>query len=434
MRQVPLAVALGTLLLAPGTARAQARSITLADAIRLSERVQPGVVRATGAVTTAAAERRSAMGSYLPSVTASSSASDFYSEGPSRVDPVTGQVLSGSNTNRSVSTSLSASMDLFTGFRRGAENRAAKAGQTAAEASLVDARFQQALATTNQFFNALAAAQLVKVRQASVRRAEEQLKVSVNKLLAGSATRSDTLRSRVTLGSANLDLIQAGTALATAEAELARLVGEPGRLQAADDSAFYQVVAPLDTVAIRTEAEATSPLVRSTMAEADAARAGLSAAKSAYWPSLTLGGSTSWNATGANDYELLNQRQLTLGLRWNLFDRFDRELSITQQSADLDVADASAADARREVASQLTAALAQLDAARTQIDITQTSVVAATEDLRVQQERYRLGASTIVDVLSSQEALNQAEVDVVVARFTYLRAKAQIEALIGRTL
>jgi len=392
------------------------------------------VVRATGAVTTAAAERRSAMGSYLPSVTASSSASDFYSEGPSRVDPVTGQVLSGSNTNRSVSTSLSASMDLFTGFRRGAENRAAKAGQTAAEASLVDARFQQALATTNQFFNALAAAQLVKVRQASVRRAEEQLKVSVNKLLAGSATRSDTLRSRVTLGSANLDLIQAGTALATAEAELARLVGEPGRLQAADDSTFYQVVAPLDTVAIRTEAEATSPLVRSTMAEADAARAGLSAAKSAYWPSLTLGGSTSWNATGANDYELLNQRQLTLGLRWNLFDRFDRELSITQQSADLDVADASAADARREVASQLTAALAQLDAARTQIDITQTSVVAATEDLRVQQERYRLGASTIVDVLSSQEALNQAEVDVVVARFTYLRAKAQIEALIGRTL
>ena len=374
------------------------------------------------------------MGSYLPSVTASSSASDFYSEGPSRVDPVTGQVLSGSNTNRSVSTSLSASMDLFTGFRRGAENRAAKAGQTAAEASLVDARFQQALATTNQFFNALAAAQLVKVRQASVRRAEEQLKVSVNKLLAGSATRSDTLRSRVTLGSANLDLIQAGTALATAEAELARLVGEPGRLQAADDSAFYRVVAPLDTVAIRTEAEATSPLVRSTMAEADAARAGLSAAKSAYWPSLTLGGSTSWNATGANDYELLNQRQLTLGLRWNLFDRFDRELSVTQQSADLDVADASAADARREVASQLTAALAQLDAARTQIDITQTSVVAATEDLRVQQERYRLGASTIVDVLSSQEALNQAEVDVVVARFTYLRAKAQIEALIGRTL
>ena len=75
-----------------------------------------------------------------------------------------------------------------------------------------------------------------------------------------------------------------------------------------------------------------------------------------------------------------------------------------------------------------------MDAARQRIEITGISVAAATEDLRVQQERYRLGASTIVDLLTSQEALNQAEVDVVNARFDYLRAKAQIEALIGRNL
>jgi len=434
MRQVPLAFALCAAVLGPTDAVTQVRTITLADAVRRSEQVQPSVVRAAGALATAAAQRRNAWGAYLPSLTASSSASDFFSEGASRIDPITGQLLSGNTTNRSISTSLQASVDLFTGFRRGAESRAARAGQTAAEASLVDARFQQALATTNQFFDALAAAQLVRVREASVRRAEEQLKVSVNKLRAGSATRSDTLRSRVTLGSANLDLTRARSDLATAEAGLARLVGETGRIEAADDSAFYQVEAPLDTAAIRREAEARSPLVRSSVAQADAARAGLSAAKSGYWPSLNLAAGTSWNASRTNDYDLLNQRQLTLGLRWNLFDRFDRELAIAQQSANLDLADATAADAKREVASSLTAALAQLDAARIQIDITQTSVVAATEDLRVQQERYRLGASTIVDVLTSQEALNQAEVDVVVARFDYLRAKAQIEALIGRTL
>ena len=62
------------------------------------------------------------------------------------------------------------------------------------------------------------------------------------------------------------------------------------------------------------------------------------------------------------------------------------------------------------------------------------SVAAAEEDLRVQQERYRLGASTIIEVLSSQEALNQAEVDEVQGHFDLLLAKAQIEALIGREL
>jgi len=412
----------------------QARAVTLADAIRLSERVQPLVVRAAGDLETAAAQRRSAWGAYLPSLTAGTSASSFFSEGTSRIDPITGQLLSGNTSNRSLSTSLSASVDLFTGFRRGAEVRAARANQTAAEASFVDARFQQALTTTNQFLDALAAQQLVRVRETSVRRAEEQLKTSVAKLRAGSATRSDSLRSLVTLGNARLELIRAGIDLATAEAGLARLIGEPGQVKAMDDSAFYQVMAAPDTAALRTEAEAKSPRIQSASAAAEAARASLKASRSAYWPSLSLSANTAWNASRSNDYDLFNQRQLSLGLRWNLFDRFDRELAIAQRSAGAEVADATAADEQRAVAAELTARLAELDAARTQIEITLTSVLAATEDLRVQQERYRLGASTIVDVLTSQEALNQAEVDVVVARFDYLRAKASLEALIGRTL
>jgi outer membrane protein TolC len=432
-RRVAVLLLLGLVGFSPAL-RAQARTVTLADAIRLSERVQPLVVRAAGDMETAAAQRRSVWGAYLPLLTASSSASSFFSEGPSRIDPVTGQVLSGNASNRSLSTSLSASVDLFTGFRRGAEGRAARASQTAAEASFVDARFQQALATTNQFLDALAARQLVRVRETSVRRAEEQLKTSVAKLRAGSATRSDSLRSLVTLGNARLELIRAGTDLATAEAGLARLIGETGRVQAMDDSAFYQVLAPPDTAALRAEAEAKSPRIQSASAVAEAARASLKASRSAYWPNLSLSANTAWNASRSNDYDLFNQRQLSLGLRWNLFDRFDRELAIAQRSATVDVADATAADEQRAVAAELTAQLAELDAARIQIEITLTSVVAATEDLRVQQERYRLGASTIVDVLTSQEALNQAEVDVVVARFDYLRAKASLEALIGRTL
>ena len=194
------------------------------------------------------------------------------------------------------------------------------------------------------------------------------------------------------------------------------------------------MVSAPDTGAIRTEAESKSPRIQSAIAAADAADAGLKASRASYWPNLSLSANTGWNASRTTDYDVFNQRQLSLGLRWNLFDGFERELGIAQRAAAADVADATAADERRAVGAELTARLAELAAAGAQIDITQTSVVAATEDLRVQQERYRLGASTIVDVLTSQEALNQAEVDVVVARFDYLRAKASLEALIGRTL
>ena len=432
MNRMPLMVLLSVL--AHGRLVAQERTVTLAEAIRLAEQTQPTVVQAEGQVRTAAAQRRNAWGNFLPSVTASSSASEFFSEGASRIDPVTGQLTSGNTTNRSVNTSIGASVDLFTGFRRGAELSAAKAAQAQADASLVDARFQQDLATTNQFFDALSAAQLLSVREASVRRAEEQLKVSIAKLHAGSATRSDSLRSLVTLGSTQLALIQARADLAAAEASLARLIGQVGRVQAADDSSFRQVVATVDTQALRAEAESRSPRIQSALAAASAAQANVRAARSAYWPSLTLGANTGWNASRTTDYALLNQRQVSLQMSWSLFNRFDRELTITQREAGYDLAQATAEDERRAVQAELTARLADLDAARAKRDITATSVAAATEDLRVQQERYRLGASTIVDVLTSQEALNQAEVDVVNARFDYLRAKAQLEALIGRTL
>jgi outer membrane protein len=417
-----------------GTAVAQVRSVTLAEAIRLSSRVQPDVVRAAADVRTAGARYRSAWGAYLPTLSASSAASDFFSEGTSRIDPVTGQLTSGNSSNRSLSTSLSASVDLFTGFRRGADMRAARAGEQAADASLIDARFQQALITTNQFLDALAAAQLLRVRETSVRRAEEQLKVSVAKLRAGSATRSDSLRSLVTLGNTRLDQITTQAELAAAEANLGRLTGQTGRVTAVDDSAFYQVMPAIDTQALRTEVMSQSPRVKSAAANAAEARATVRAARSAYWPELALSANTGWNGSRADDYNLLNQRQVSLALRWNIFNGFGRELTIAQREADRDLAEASASDAARAVEAELITRLAELDAARQRIEITSISVTAAGEDLRVQQERYRLGASTIVDLLTSQEALNQAEVDVVNARFDYLRAKAQLEALIGRNL
>jgi outer membrane protein len=229
-------------------------------------------------------------------------------------------------------------------------------------------------------------------------------------------------------------LITTQAQLAAAEANLARLIGTSGRVQAIDDSAFYRVQPVIDTQALRVEAESKSPRVRSAAANAAAARATVSASRSAYWPTLNLAANTGWNGSRADDYNLQNQRQVSLSLRWTLFNGFDRELTIVQREADFDVAQATASDARRAVQAEVITWVAELDAARARIEITGTSVVAAREDLRVQQERYRLGISTIVDLLTSQEALNQAEVDQVNARFDYLRAKAQLEALIGRKL
>jgi outer membrane protein TolC len=428
-----LALLAGATPLAAQTADSTRPVVTLEQAIALSLKTQPSVVQATVAVDNAGARVRSAKAAWLPSLDFSASGNQSYSGVPARVDPNTG--LAVGSSSGSISTGLRSSLTLFDGFQRSADTKSARASQTAADASLVNTRYQQRLTTTNQFLDARAAAELVGVRQASVERAQEQLNVSINKLNAGSATRSDSLRSRVTLGTAQLQLVQAQAQLASAEAGLARLVGMTGRVAAADDSSFYHVVtAPIDTAAIRMEAEAASPQVRAAQASATAAQAEISSARSVYWPTLSLSANVGLSGSSSRDYSFYDNRGASLSLSWPIFNRFQREQNINTAENAAITAEAQAADAARQVSANLTSQLADLEAARLQIDITQVSVKAAEEDLRVQQERYRLGASTIVDILTSQEALDQAEVDAVNARFSYLRAKAQIEALIGRSL
>jgi len=432
-----LASLLALTLALPGGLVAQASTapgITLDEAIHRAQLAQPSVVQAQGAVGQAAAQYRTSWGAFIPSLNLNSSYGTSYSNGPSRVNQITGEVINGASYAQSLSNSVSASVDLFTGFRRGAQMDVARSNEAAASAGLLNAQYQVTLSAKQGFFAALAANELVRVRQLSVRLAEQQLAVSVAKLQAGSATRSDSLRSLVTLGTSRLQLLTALTSVATTEASLGRLVGSAGPVRALSDSAYLQVVTIGDTAAIRAEAENNSPAVLSAQAQAEAARASLKASKSAWWPQLNLSGRYAYNGNSGQDYTFFDSRSMTLALSYPIFNQFQRDQSIVQASTNYDAAVSTAADARRQVDASLTARLAELDAASAQIDIAATSLQAATEDLRVNQERYRVGAATILDVLTSQQVLGQAGVDAVQARYNYLIAKAQIEALIGRTL
>jgi outer membrane protein len=416
-----------------GRVGAQIPKLTLEQAIAKANLVQPVVIQAGGTVRNAQARQRSATGAFLPNLTLSGSRNENFSEGQ-QLDPSTGQFTTSGTTTGSAGATVSSSVDLFAGFRRTGEKRAANANRSAADAGLINARYQQQLTSTNTFFDVLAAEELLQVREASVRRAEEQLNVAIARLHAGRGIRPDSLRSLVTLGTAQLQLVNAKAALETAEANLGRLVGEDGPVGAVDDSTLYSVLTPVDTVALHRETLDNAPSVKASEASAAAARASVTVSKAGYYPTLSLSGSASLNGSSRNSYTFLQSRQVSLGLSWPIFNRFQREQGVVNALTTLENAEATAADSRRLVLANLTGAIAALEAARLRIGISQISVLAGQEDLRVQQERYRLGAATIVDVLTSQEALNQAEVDAVTARFDYVRARAQISALIGRSL
>ncbi len=402
--------------------------VTLAEAVRRALEVQPAVIQARGDVRNASAGERAAWGAFLPTITSSSSAAR---SNVGRIDQVTGRAVPPEYT---YTVGLNASLDLFNGFRREANQRDAAATSEAADAGFVTKRYETIFGTQQLFYNALADADLVRVADAQLKRAQQQLQVVTDKLRAGSATRSDSLRAAVDVGNAQLSLLQAQANLATAQAGLGRQIGVEAQVQAVPDSVFP---APPDTTGLRAEALARAPQVEQANAQAKAARAQIWMSRSQYWPTLTLSYSDNRQGPGSPFNYLSNYPETftwRFGLSWTLFNGFTREANQVAASVDRDVAEAHAADLRRQTNAQLTQQLAALTTAAAQIDISRANAAAATEDLRVQQQRYRVGVATILDLLTSEANLTQAEVSLVQARYTYLTARAQLEALVGRSL
>ncbi|MHB1328380.1 MAG: TolC family protein [Gemmatimonadales bacterium] len=431
-RQLWLAgVLLGAL---TGSAAAQQRSLTLREALDRAALVDPQVVQALGAYRNSSAAVRTAYGQFLPDIRATASWGTSFSDGPARLDPTTGEVLPGGTSNASLNLGANASYDLFTGFRRGRDLNAARASRAQADATVDYQRAQNRLRTTRAFIEAAQTTQLVAVRREAIRRAEEQFQIAVARLATRAANVADSLTATVTLNEARLRLASEERQLAASEAALARLIGEDGRVTAVIDSSLFGAAEVADTNALRAEAVRQAPQVLRTEAAEDAAAASLSAAKSLYLPSLNLTANTSFAGSRFNEYQLYNSRSVALGLSYPLFNRFQREQQITSRRSDHETASAQAADARREVGATLTTQLAALRAAEVRVTTALANLDAARALVRVQMERYRIGSLTI-DVLSrAQEQLDAAEAEAVRARFEYVLAKAEIEALIGRTL
>jgi outer membrane protein len=408
--------------------------ITLQEAIQRSLTVQPAMVQARADQSNAGMQRLAAVGAFIPTVMLNSSA--FRQNAQS--------IINGFNAQPGTyqySSGLTLNVDVFDGLRRFQRYRNAAATVSAAEAGYTNQQYQVTLQTKQAFYNALANDELVRVAQSQLDRAKQQLQISIDKLHAGSATRSDSLRSTVDYGNARIALLQAQANLATAQANLGRQVGIDSLVRAVPDS----VMPPMpDSSGLRAAALANSPQVVQAEAQARAMSATVWDQRSQYLPTLSVSYSTSsqgytepWQGFYLpNRFGLPNRNlnRLSFALNWTIFNGFQREQQQTSANMQRDVAEAHAEDTRRQVNAALTQQLAALTTAFVQIDIAQSNVAAATEDLRVQNERYRVGAATILDLLTSQAALTQAEVNLVQTRFNYLIARAQVEAVVGRTL
>lgn len=420
---------------APMIAQDSLHPIAIDEAVSLAQRNAPAAVQARGQLRTTASAIRSAYGAFIPSLSVSMNQTQ---QSGQRFDALRNQVVSVTQP-WSYSTGVSTGLELFDGGRRFADLRARRADESAAEANEVSQRFNIALQVKREYANILAARESEAAARAQLQQAEAQFRAAVARVHAGAATMSDSLRSLIQVGDARLALLTAQNNLRVASAALTRLVGTPFMVTAIPADTADVLVTDVDSVALQ-QLALEGPAVRQAERQLNAAHAAERSARSTYMPVIRM--NYSYNGQGTDPYgfgsdtskRFLYGSNLSFTLSFPLFNNFSREDQIVRARVAQDNAQALLRDARLGAQQNLVQQIGALRTAEERIRIQQASVLAAQEDLRVQQQRYGLGASTLLDLLTSQSQLNQARAALIQARQDYRIARAQIEAIIGRDL
>jgi len=399
--------------------------VTLADAIERASRFDPDYVFALGQVDNAEWGRRAARFAFvLPSVTLSTDltkySSAFFNIG-------TGEPQSTSATAR-----VDARYELFS-LRKLAELSRSGAELETARADELRARFAAALIAESDYYAVLAAKDFARIAADRVRRATEGLGVARARVASGAAVQSDSLQLVLELSEARVDSLRQASALRVARLELGRRIGADGAVEAAPLDTTVLPDLPVTLDAALAAALEQGPDYRAARASERAANAALRSRRSDYFPSLNL--SASHQRFDSEFFPTARQvSSATIGLTWTPWNGGQREIAVSQARTARDVARAIRADLERGARADVTEAYEAFGTARATVELSSVAVAVARENYRVQESRYRAGATTILDLLDAQVRLTQAEAELVQARYGTRLALAGLEAILGRRL
>ena len=400
--------------------------VTLAEALEAAAQVDPDYVAALRQVGDAAWVRRGAWSAFLlPSINFQWSLSKF--------DPESFNIGTNDLTDRLSQFSVSASYDVFRGGAKFHDLSRASAAVDGAGAGELEARYQTALATEAAYYDVIAQSQLLGVVEGRVRRAREQLEVARARVLSGAAVQTDSLQLLLELTRAEVDELRQNSALTVARLELGRRVGRAGAVDAAPLDPAPLPPLPLTREQIVQEALEGSPSLLVARSQQRLTDAAFKAERASYLPTVSLFGQ--WAGFDEDVIpDALKRTTLGISVSYSLFDGAARELRVFRASTERRVADAAAADAERTTIRDVTEAYEAYTTARASTELAERGVVVARENLRVQSERYRAGATTIIDLVTAQVDLTEAEADLVQARQATRLALAGVEAILGRRL
>ncbi|MEJ7809366.1 MAG: TolC family protein [Gemmatimonadaceae bacterium] len=478
---------------APDSASAQARdtlagpTLTLEEALTLAARNNPDYQQSRNARRSASAAVRSAYGDLLPSA-------DAVFQGQFRqggTQPINGVNFSTSDIRQS-SYWLGLNYRISPATLLGPS--VARANASAADADLAYTGEAVRSTVAQQYLTTLQSEARAALQDTLVGTAEAQLELAKARAAVGSGTQLDVTRAEVTLGQQRVQALQAHN---TADIDKLRLFERMGVSQPANvrlTSTFVVGEPPFTLESVLQMAQRQNPALGALRSRDRAAGLSVRQAQSQYLPTLSL--STGWGGYTyeyTNSEFLIQQQQLgiagqrascffqdslraganlpsrgidcssfnftdvqaarirdennqfpfnftrqpraiTASVSLPIFDGFAREQRLQEAQVSRSNARYRVRARELQITQEVTAAYLTLTTAVRTVALQEQNSLKAAEELRLAQERYRVGASTFLDITLARDSYERAQNDRINAIYDYHKAYAVLESAVGRSL
>ncbi|MBD2426081.1 TolC family protein [Phormidium sp. FACHB-1136] len=339
------------------------------------------------------------------------------------------------NTATRLNSGIRTDYDLGVSGERAARIRAAEEQVRLAMLQVERTQVELRLNTITDYYAVQEASEQIRINQAFLQEAEDNLRITQLREQVGVGTRFDVLRAEVQVANARQNITQAQSQRDIAQRQLARRLNVPPSINLTTLGVEIQGTWPLSleesiVLAYQNRGELEQFLVEREFNEAQRqvtlARTRPNVGLFAQYNFQALLITPEGVPTSTNDGFSLGAQ-----LAWRLYDGGGTQARAAQSELDIRIDEFEFENIRNTIRGQVEEAYYTLQANQANINTATIAVNQAQQALRLANLRFEAGVGTQTDVLSATSELTQAEGNLVRAQLEYNRALARLERAVS---
>jgi len=329
---------------------------------------------------------------------------------------------------------------------------AAKTTLKAANHELASSRNDIAYNTRKQFYEVVKAIHLAHVSVSALELARDNERRVRALFEVGSVSKNDLLKAEVSTAQSQLDSLTSNHNIIIQRDILATEIGISEPQMGDIDTVLTSEARDLDEKNLIEEAVLHRPDIMAADAELMAAHAQKWSARLARFPYLSVSGSYDWHVTSRSTYTVEppgfvpfyaagvtaqpsttdRQMALQIALNWDIVDGLSADARNASATARIERAEANRDALHRNLESEVHETVLLYRAAVVGLEVAQRAEESALESVKLTQQKYNVGSSTILDLIDAQVQLERAQSDRVSAAAGIRVAEAQVDKVRGK--